>query len=436
MKRLFIMAALSAMAFGNAFGSGFEREKLSLEEAVGLALKKSENVHQALLDIERAEAQIREAWGTLFPQISGNLQTIRHTKSPVIQIGDTAAPIKQDWEILSSLRLDQVVYSFGRVSHALELAKTSRRLQSKAKEAVEREIRFAVEVAYFNALSARNVLQIAKDSLGNAEKNLQALQKRFQGGRIPRFDNIKMASDIAGRAPVVSDAEKNLKLAYLQLNLLTEMSSNARPVLTTSMTELFPGLQENQLLNKALENPNLEATALAVDIADKQAKLAKAEHYPTIGFFGNITHNGTGMDLPPEESNMFTSTSFGLALNIPIFEGGSVSARHKQAVLEKARAQIELKKQKEQLMMELESSIEEYKTNIQKYVSAKKAAKLARQAYELTRSRFATGGATRNDLNDSERALTNARIQKETALFEIYRNKASIKRFTKKVVTR
>lgn len=298
MKNLLLLAALLASNFGNV-SAAFGQDKLSLEQAVKLGLKRSENVQQAAIEIQRAEARIREAWAGLLPQVAATIQPIRHTKSPIIQIAGTAAPIKEDWELLSSLQLNQVLYSFGRVSHALDLAKVSRDIQLKAKEAVEREIRFAVEVAYFNALSAKHVLQIAKDSLQNAKRNLQALQRRFQGGRVPRFENIRMASDIASRAPVVSEAEKSLKLAFLQLNLLTEMDTDARPVLTTEMPELFPALQESELLNGAYESPSLKATALAVEIAEKQSLLAKAEHYPTISAFGSLTYNGTGSEMPP-----------------------------------------------------------------------------------------------------------------------------------------
>lgn len=428
----FVITALWA----TSFQALAQEKKLSLKEAVALGLKRSEDVQQAVVEIERAEAQIREAWASVFPQISANVQSIRHTKSAVIQFDGNAVPVKQDWELLSSLQFNQVLYSFGRVSHALELARTSRELRATAKKAVQREIRFAVEVAYFNAISAQNVLRIAKDSLSNAKANQRALQKRFQGGRIPRFDNIKIASDVAARAPIVSDAEKNVRLAYLQLNLLTEMEGKSRPTLVTPMEELFPALSESRLLGEADDNPALKATELAVEIAERQSKLAKADHYPVLSAFGSVTHNGTGDSMPPDSDNLFTSTSVGIALNIPLFEGGAVTARHRQAVLDKTRAQIEFKKQKENLQMELESSIEEYKTNIEKYASSKNAVRLAGQAYELTRSRYETGGATRNDLNDSERALTNARIQKETALFQIYRNKASIKRLTEKVVLR
>ena len=414
-------------------GAYAQVDTLSLETAIKLGLKRSENIQQAAIDMKVAEERIREAWGSFFPQISAKVQPTRYLKSPMIQFGDQSISVKQDWELVSTIQLTQAVYSFGRLTEALDLAKISTEMSATTKEAVERELRYAIESSYYSALSAQKVLRIAEDSLANAKKNQRALQTRFQGGRVPRFDNIKSSSDVAARVPVVSDARKSLELAYLQLNLLTEMESSRRPVLTTPMKEFFPPLSKNSILEKAYKAPQLKVNQLAVDMADTQSKLAKAEHYPTISAFASVDHSGTGDTLPPEDDRMFTTQAIGVVLNIPIYQGGSVSSRYRQALLERNRAQVEYKKQKENLATELESAMAEYNSNVEKYKSAKQAVSLAQRAYDLTRTRFETGGATRVDLNDSERALTNSRVQQQSALFEVYRNRALINKYTKKV---
>tara|TARA_Y100000768_G_scaffold381552_1_gene360407 strand:+ start:2172 stop:3416 length:1245 start_codon:yes stop_codon:yes gene_type:complete len=408
-------------------------KELTLDEAVNIALIKSENIQQSLLDMELAQEQVEEAWSSVYPQISAQVQGIRHTKAPVLQFNGTSVPVKQDWELLSSLQINQVIYSFGRVGSALKMAKLSSKVQKKAKEVVEREIRYAVELSYYNVQLAQNILKISQDSLENAKKNQQALQKRFQGGRVPRLDNLRMESEIASRKPVVSNAKKSLDLAYLQLNLFLKNKIDERPVLTTKLESSFASLNESSLKKKTADAPQIKLSELQVDLAVKQVDFEKSYHYPTISAFGNVSHNGTGDTMPPDDDNLFTSTSIGLMINIPLYEGGAVSSRTRQKVLKRRQAQIKLQKQVEDLEMKLQSSIVEYKTNLDRLKSAKEAVNLSKQAYYLTRSRYETGGATRNDLNDSERSLTSARIQVETIMFEIYQNKSDIRRITEKV---
>lgn len=430
-KMIKLVGALSLTVTHFAFGA----QTLSLDEAIHLGLKKSENVEQAVLEIEKAEAQIREAWASVYPKFNATVQSTRNFQSQVIQTPTASFRVNQDWSLSTGLTLNQVLYTFGKVSTALDMAKTSRVLNETAKDQVEREIRYAVEVAYYNALFAQEVLRIAKDSYENARNNQKALRQRFQGGRVPRFDNIKMAADVAGRLPIVRNAEKNLTLAYLQLNLLVEADTNDRPVLTTKMNDNFKAIRnEKELVKTALEGPSLKVQDLTVELMDKQAQLKQADHYPSINLIGNITHSGTGDDMRVDEDNMFTASSLAVAVSIPIFSGGETTAQHRQAILEKTKAQVERKNLEKNLGLSIRSSLEEYETNIEKYKSAKEAANLANQAYKLTRARFATGGATRYDLNDSENALTNARIQLESTKFEIYQNKSNIKKLTQKVV--
>ncbi len=415
----------------------FGQSSLSLEEAIDLGLKKSEDLEKASLDIEKAEAQIREAWASAFPKLEASVQSIRHFKSAVIQFGDQAIRVKQDWELLTGITLNQVLYTFGKVSTALDMAKMSRELNETVKDQVQREIRYAVEVSYYNVILASKLLEITKDSYQNAKNNQQALRKRFQGGRVPRFDNIKMAADVASRLPQVRSAEKNLRLAYLQLNLFTEMDKDARPTLTSKMSNNFSMIQnEDNLLKKTLEGPSLKISDINVGLLDKQAELKNADHYPSIGLFGSLNHGGTGNEMPVEEDRMFTSTAVGIAVTIPIYSGGETSAQYRQAIIEKVKAKVNREKTKKDLSLSIESSLEEYKANKAKFDSAKEALRLATQAYKLTRTRFETGGATRYDLNDSENALTGARMQVETTRFELHQNKSNIKRLTEKVVVK
>lgn len=405
-------------------------KSLSLNEAVQLCFKNNENIEQAGLDMQIAQAKIREAWGSALPQISITAQTIRHLKSPVIQFGNEGIPIKQDWELLSRLQINQALYTFGRVSQALEIAKSMKSMSQVARQAVARELRFAVELAYYSTLSTQEVLETAKQSLENAKKNQRALEKRFSGGRTPRFDNLKMSADIAARVPLVSDAKKNLELAYFQLNLLLDLPENARPELTTSMRELFPKLSEESLLGELSDSPVIKGQELAVKMSTAQEKLASANHFPTLSAFAAYDYSGTGMEMPPEDERLFESTSVGLQLSIPLFEGGAVSAKKRQAALENVKTQMELRKKRRELITELKSSIGEYKSNLEKYTAGKEAYRLAKQAYELTRQRFQAGQATRVDLNASENALTSSRLQQINSLFQIYHNQASIKRLT------
>jgi len=427
---LLVLLAFGLISAASAFGAP---TKLSLEEAVSLALSRNEEVKVAAAEIERADAQIKEAWASALPDISGVATTTRHLDTPVMQFdtgnGIQQIPMMRDWQHQFGVQLVQPLYGFGRLGSGLRMTRLLKELREHNLAAARREMRFAVTSSYYGVQAAKEVVGASQESLANAQRNLKALERRFQGGRVPRFDNIKMASDIANRKPMLSDAQKQLELAYLQLNLLTGLPSNARPELITPLASKVAQLPAADLLDHALKrNETVQAAEAGVFAAEQRLKLAKAEHLPSLSAFGNFDYQGTGNDFFIRGENMNTSLAVGITLRVPIFQGGAVSARARQATVDREQAELALIKRQRETKSQLDSAVEQFKAGQEKKKSAEEALKLAGEAYELTRSRFGTGGATQRELNDSDLLLTNARIQLIDAKFNIHSARADIDR--------
>ena len=75
---LFLIVVLGAT-------EGFSQEtfELTLEKAIGLALKHNQVIHLAEDDLDLTKQQIREAYSPLYPQIEGVVNYTRNIKSPV-----------------------------------------------------------------------------------------------------------------------------------------------------------------------------------------------------------------------------------------------------------------------------------------------------------------------------------------------------------------
>ena len=68
---------------------------------------------------------------------------------------------------------------------------------------------------FFCSLGRKKV-SIFEASLANVEANRASLKKRFARGRVPRFDNLKMESDIASRKPAIEEARKESATSTLK----------------------------------------------------------------------------------------------------------------------------------------------------------------------------------------------------------------------------
>ena len=244
--------------------------QLSLESAMERAIRASEDVALAQSDYEKAQTQIRQAYSHALPNFSASATSTRYLDVPIIQFGEEQIPIKEDWELSMNVQVQQAVWAFGRVSTAIEIAKSTRSMRRDSIEAAHQELRKQVHIVYHGAQLAQRVLQAMEQSLSNAQRSKSLLERRFSSGRIPRLDNIKMQSDIASRSPMVSDARKQVELMWMQLNLLVGLPLEARYELTTALEPELKELNEQALFDQVVAtNPQLRASDRSVEMVAK-----------------------------------------------------------------------------------------------------------------------------------------------------------------------
>lgn len=428
--QMVVCVALLSFAAVAQNAAGTVPQGLSLQEAIERALQHSEDVALAQSEYDKAQTEIRQAYSHALPNFSAGVTSTRYLDVPIIQFEDQQIPIKQDWELSMNVQVQQAVWAFGRVSTAIDIAKSTRSMRRDSIEAAERELRKQVHIVYHGAQLAQKVLEAMEQSLANAQRSKSLLERRFSSGRIPRLDNIKMQSDIASRSPRVADARKQVELMWMQLNLMTGLPLEARYELTTDLMPELKQLDEQLLFDQALRtNPQLRASEKGVLIAEKYKSYFKAEHYPMLSLFGSFDRIGTGDHFTIGEERMNNSLAIGLNLRIPLWDGGATHARYRQSVQEYYQSQLQRTKLEEAITLGIRSSLASYRANVEKYRSAQTAFNLAQETFGLAREQFSAGRVTLKDLNDFELGLTTSKIQVATALFDVQQSLAEIQSF-------
>src|SRR5690606_32751089 len=84
---------------------------------------------------------------------------------------------------------------------------------------------------------------------------------------------------------------------------------------------------------KVRTRPDIKATEQQVAVADQQVKIAKGGHYPQVDLVGNYYLDRTGV-LSSSEWDV------GVAVVIPLFQGGAVQSQVRQAVAQKRIAEL------------------------------------------------------------------------------------------------
>lgn len=398
---------------------------LSIEEAIKKALLSNEDVLISSKNLEKSEYKFIEARSSALPQISGEATWMKYAKAPKTKmdlgpLGTMEFKSTPDYENKVGLSAFQPIFTFGKITNAVFLANDYVKAQGKNLEATKLDTEALTKELYFTALFARISLDIIKKSYDNAKRNEKALKERFGTGRISRYDNIKMAADVASRIPAVMEGESNYFLATKRLKVFLGMEDSEEITLTSVFKTNFDELKVTKLEEEMLNNePKLKELKQYIGISDKAVHISGSDFLPSIGAFLNYQYGGGGKDKIVEKKDMGTTLIYGLKATMTLWDSGATYGRYKQAVSDRSIAEISFAKAVKNYKLAMETAVSEYNSTRETYKANQTAFKLAKESYNISLSSFSSGYLTQSQLNDAELMLTQATLQTEGTLYKI-----------------
>ncbi len=415
--------------------------KISVESAIELALKASEEIQVKKGEEQKSKFRYFEAKGALLPKISYVAKWTKNYSAPTpAEIGDpskeisplaSAMNIANRHELSHTLQISQPLFTFGQIYHGIAAAKKGYLASKYDVEATRQDVVYNTKVAYYSVLLAQNLLDISEKSLKNAKNNKRLLKKRFSRGRPPQSDNIKMAADVATRLPQVKNAEVQLESALLNLKMMLDIDAKDDVALIDQMETNLPDF-DFEILEKNMKQvePKLKMLDAAVIASNSMVKQKKASLFPTLGAFAAYKYFGSGNDVNVGHSNMDDIFAVGVQFTLPLWTGGQKISQYKHAIADRSTAQAQRRQLQKGLRLQLRNAYSQYKMYLATYQANIEAERLARKSFSMSKNRFRTGHTSVSELNDGEKMLTGAKMQKIMTLFNIHNVWALITKLT------
>jgi outer membrane protein len=402
--------------------------RLTLEQAVNLAVKQNTTAQIAVLTAAQSEQDKRVALSQLLPQANFNLQEQRQRVNLQAQFGGGAAfpfpPAIGPFDIFSTgvgfngPLFDLTLYHRWRASRAVESA-------SKADSLSTREqVILLVVSQYIGTLRAVADVQASQSRVDLAQalyEQAADLQKEGVGTGIDTLRaNVELQNEKQRLIEAQADRERSLYALSRLLNLdphqkieLADSLSffdTPQPEVDTSIDMALASRHEW----KSLEN-QLEAAGL-----DKKA--AWEERLPSVRYSGNWNELGT---TPSVIIPTYTYTG---TVSVPLFTGGRIKA-------ETARANLAIQKLRQQ-QEDLRNSIAlDVKTALINMNSARNevqvanlGVQLAKEEVDQARDRFKAGVANNIEVIQAQDSLSRANDNQIVALYRFNQARADYAR--------
>jgi len=327
-----------------------EGTKITIKEAVKIALTDSYPVYSATKMNEISKEVLRQTKSSYYPKVSLDATYNRALLNPQSYTPLTDSIIEYDLKntYLAKLNANWVLWTGGKIKNSTQYAKLNAqssdyKLRDIKEQAIKSVINYCYTIIYASAL-----VHVQETYLDIAKQHLEQTKERYKQGLSSNLDVLTQQVRVDNIIPELLQAKKNVELATLYLRQILNKDPETALYLTWTDDDLLvakTNIQDiNALYDLAYERkPELQVSKLAVDMAEANVKIAKAGHLPTLAAYGNYGYNGYTKEGLPDGDHYYWDSSVGLKLSLPIFEGFSVQAQiaQKEKYYEDAKASYE-----------------------------------------------------------------------------------------------
>jgi len=262
---------------------------------------------------------------------------------------------------------------------------------------------------YFDVLLTRETIELADAKLRAFEQQVAAAQRRFDlgDGTITDVDQATARRDLA-MAELI-EAQDNLIVA---LRLLQEMLGE-EPRRIASLREEFPtpllqpGNLQAWLSQAQANNPSLRAQNLSQNAAEEEVNKARSGHWPTLDLVIGYTDSESDSISTIDQQNRYNSA--GLEFNMPLYSGGAVSARVRQALSSRDQASEEFNATREEVFSATTREFRGVQSGEARIRALQRAVASSERAQDSARKGFLAGTATNVDILNAEEQVFIAR---------------------------
>ncbi|GAB1473828.1 TolC family protein [Bacteroidota bacterium] len=422
LKNVKVFCTLITMTIAPIANAQEQKEvlRLSLEKALEIAMDRNLSVKVADEEIRRVDWLLKENWYTLLPSVNASGQYTNNVLKPVffsdffpggkMEIGST-----NSYALSGTMQVP--IFSLALLKN---IQMTEIEMKSVLESARSTKIDLVAQVknSFYGILMLEQSLIVLNESYKNAKESADNIKRMYENGLASEYDMIRTDVAVRNITPTITQAVNGLELAKMQFRVLLSLDINTPFVLEGEIESFEKEIMTfNGTASFSLENnTNLKSLAIQEERLNKSIELIRSQRLPSLAGFANyqLQMQSQEFTFNKQWSNSF---SVGLALQIPIFNKMSTVLKERQSrvVLNQLNYQRELLENN--LGLALRNSLNEMNRAKIQLESDKEAVKQAMKGFEISKVRYNTGAGTVLELNDSEVALTRARLNLNQTIY-------------------
>ncbi|WP_155121336.1 TolC family protein [Bryobacter aggregatus] len=402
--------------------------KLTLEEAVRIALKQNPGVQVANLNRAVAEQDARIGKSALLPQVSMDLSHLVQRGSVEASIGFSLPGLPGH---IGPFQVINVGPRFGMPIFDLTLlnrwkaAKQGRETSAMNELGVREQTTALVVGQYLSALRQAAAVDAAVSRRDLADALYKQAQNLQQAGVGTGLDTLRANQKLQVEKQNLIVQQTQLRVTLFGLAKLLSIEEGNSVELADAQSFFNSRQDKTEEAEVSLawsQRPELKSLASRIKAQQLEETAAKRERLPTVRFDGTYGQQGTAYN------RMIPAYQIGGTVSVPIYTGGRIGAEIAKAKIETEKLERNVVEMKNQVAYEVKTAREQYRAAQDEVDVANLGLTLARQEVEQSRDRFQAGVTNNIEVVTAQDSLARATESQIEALYRVGVARADIAR--------
>lgn len=352
------------------FGFSSAQTKITLNDAIKLALQKNTILNQTENNLSSQESGVTAAYGNFLPSLgafaswgwdrneqAGSIRYINGVPFNIPKI--TSETRSYITSVNSDITLFDGLSNFANLSYAKNSLSSTKFLV----EFIKQQTVFNTISRYYNLVTQTELLKVREENVKKQGINFKTIEEKNRLGAATLADLYQQQVEL-GNAELqvinqnleVQKAKNNL-LIFLGLDVTgdytfeTELTGREESILAADLEEDYKNIQER--ISDAYNNRlDYKSKLYELEGSLNQITIARSGHFP------RLTGSLSFSSYSNKYEDLFKSKTYsvGLNLNIPIFSGFSVSNRVQIAEVQAMNKELEVRELERKIKQEINES--------------------------------------------------------------------------------
>ncbi len=338
--------------------------KLSLENAINLALENNYDIKTAKNQLQEAENSNTRGNAGLLPSVSAGGSAEYANKNAKVKPRSLGMEVGSDGAttttFMGNIRVDYTLFGgFAKLYTYKKLQQNNERVRSLYRLNIENTIVQTAQ-AYYTLCNASKQLEMINRSIEISADRLKRVKTRQEFGQAGTLDILNAEVDYNADSSRLLTAELQYKNSIKNLNVIMGIDVDEKyevddkvefNIIDNEATMQEKAMKNNSLL---LMNQYLQA------IAELDIKITKSNRYPSLSAYGTYSFYRQNTSVGQTEYVQQIGPSVGLSLRWSIFNGRQQHIREQNAMLELENAKISAEKLKAELQRDISNAYTDY----------------------------------------------------------------------------